>query len=117
MQFTMKYNPGKAGLKTLFREWQITTMKLLWNNSETRFTTKEVWNHVRTEIENGVSRATVYHFLDDMAEREIVKFDMASGRGGMRVLFYSDISESEFKKVISLNLIQNIQRNLGEVSL
>ncbi len=117
MQFTLKYNPQKAGLKTLFREWQITTMKLLWENVETRFTTKEVWNYVRAEIENGVSRATVYHFLDDMTERNIVKFDMASGRGGMRVLFYSDISESEFKRVISMNLIKNIQQNLGEVSL
>ena len=117
MQFTLKYNPKKKGLRTLFREWQITTMKLLWDHPMTRFTTKEVWSYVRAEIENGVSRATVYHFLDDMVEREIVKFDMASGRGGMRVLFYSDISEAEFKRVISLNLTQSIKQNLGEVSL
>lgn len=116
MQFTLKYNPEKTGLRTLFREWQITTMRLLWESPETRFTTKEVWSHVRAEEENGVSRATVYHFLDEMSEKEIVKFDLASGRGGMRVLFYSEYSESEFKKVISENLIQNIHGNLGEVS-
>ena len=81
-----------------------------------RFTTKEVWNHVRAEVENGVSRATVYHFLDDMAEREIVKFDLGSGRGGMRVLFYSGVSEAEFKRLISENLILCIRQNLGEVS-
>lgn len=116
MQFTLKFNPEKNGLRTLFREWQITTMRLLWENPKTRYTTKEVWTHVRAKVENGVSRATVYHFLDEMAERQIVSFDLASGRGGMRVLFYSDLTESEFKKVISENLIQSINDNLGEMS-
>ena len=116
MQFTLKFNPENKGLRTLFREWQITTLKLLWENTETRFTTKEVWSHVRAAVENGVSRATVYHFLDDMSDKEIVKYDMGSGRGGMRVLFYSEISEAEFKKIISENLVQSIRQNLGEVS-
>lgn len=113
MQFTLKYNPGKNGLKTLFREWQITTLRLLWDNPETRFTTKEVWNHVKSMDVNRVSRATVYHFLDEMKEKEIVKYDMGSGRGGMRVLFYSEIPESEFKRIISENLIKSIRNNLG----
>lgn len=116
MHFTLKFNPENQGLRTLFREWQIATLKLLWENPETRFTTKEVWSYVRTEIKNGVSRATVYHFLDEMANREIIKFDLSSGRGGLRVLFYSEVSEAEFKRIISENLVQSIHRNLGEVS-
>ncbi len=91
-------------------------MRLLWDNPETRFTTKEVWNHVRSVVENGVSRVTVYHFLDDMTEKEIVKYDMGSGRGGMRVLFYSHLTEAEFKKTIAGNLVKSIQENLGELS-
>jgi predicted transcriptional regulator len=116
MQFTLKYNPENTGLKTLFREWQITTLKLLWESPHTRFSTKDVWTHVKDHAEIGVSRATVYHFLDNVADKGIISFDMASGRGGMRVLFYSKLTEMAFRKLISENLVQSVKSNLGDVS-
>lgn len=116
MQFTMKFNPENTGLRTLFREWQITTLRLLWEAPHTRFSTKEVWMHVRDNAETGVSRATVYHFLDSVADKGIIRFDMASGRGGMRVLFYSELSEMEFRTMISENMVQSVRSNLGDVS-
>lgn len=72
--------------------------------------------HVRDNAETGVSRATVYHFLDSVADKGIIRFDMASGRGGMRVLFYSELSEMEFRKMISENMVQSVRSNLGDVS-
>ena len=72
--------------------------------------------HVRDNAENGVSRATVYHFLDNVADKGIIRFDMASGRGGMRVLFYSELTEMEFRKMITENLVLSVRSNLGEVS-
>jgi hypothetical protein len=77
MQFTLKFNPENTGLKTLFREWQITTLRLLWEAPHTRFSTKEAWMHVRDNAENGVSRATVYHFLDNIADKGIIRFARA----------------------------------------
>ncbi len=61
-------------------------------------------------MENGVSRVTVYHFLDNMADKGIIRFDMASVKGGMRVLFYSELTEMEFRKMISENLVQSVRR-------
>jgi len=116
MQFILKFNPENTGLKTLFREWQKTTLKLLWEAPHNRFSTKEIWTHVKDQAENGVSRATVYHFLDSMADKGIIRYDMASGRGGMRVLFYSEFTEMEFRKIISENLVQSVRNNLGDVS-
>ena len=116
MQFTLKYNPENTGLRTLFREWQITTLRLLWEAPHTRFSTKDIWTYVRDNSENGVSRATVYHFLDNVADKGIIRFDMATGRGGMRVFFYSMLTEMEFRKLISENLVQSVRSNLGEVS-
>jgi len=116
MQFILKFNPENTGLRTLFREWQITTLKLLWEAPHNRFSTKEIWTHVKDQAENGVSRATVYHFLDSMADKGIIRYDMASGRGGMRVLFYSEFTEMEFRKIISENLVQSVRNNLGDVS-
>ncbi len=110
MQFTLKFNPENTGLKTLFREWQITTLRLLWEAPHTRFSAKKVWTDVRDNLENGVSRVTVYHFLDNMADNGIIRFDMASERGGMRVLFYSELTEMEFRKMISENLVQRVRR-------
>ncbi len=71
--------------------------------------------HVRDNSENGVSRATVYHFLDNVADKGIIRFDMATGRGGMRVLFYSMLTEMEFRKLITENLVQSVKSNLGDV--
>lgn len=51
MQFTLKFNPENTGLKTLFREWQITTLRLLWEAPHIRFSTKEFWMHVRDTVE------------------------------------------------------------------
>ncbi len=82
----------------------------IMGGSHIRFSTKKVWTHVRDNLEKGVSRVTVYHFLDNMADNGIIRFDMASGKGGMRVLFYSELTEMEFRKMISENLGQNVRR-------
>lgn len=81
----------------------------IMGGSHTRFSTKKVWTHVRDNLEKEISRVTVYHFLDNIADNGIIRFDMASGRGGMRVLFNSELTEMEFRKMISENLVQGIR--------
>lgn len=67
-------------------------------------------------MDNGVSRATVYHFLDEMKEKNIINCDLGTGRGGMRVLFYSDYTKKRFKEMIAENLVQSINENLEPVT-
>lgn len=116
MQFVLKYNPEKTGLRTLFREWHLITMKVLWETPETRLNTKSVWTKVNDRLEDKVSRATVYHFLDDMVKKGVLYSDTKTGRGGKQMLFYSEVTEAEFKRLICKNLVQSVQQNLGDCS-
>ncbi|MCW4013181.1 MAG: BlaI/MecI/CopY family transcriptional regulator [Candidatus Bathyarchaeota archaeon] len=112
MQSALKFDPEKKGLRTLFREWQIQTIRCLWAKPMKKFTTKQIWDKVCDNLDKRVSRATVYHFLDELAEKEIISFDTGTGRGGLRILFYSQYSEDEFKELMARNLIDSVKDNL-----
>ena len=77
-----------------------------------RSTTKEIWTHVRQKLEKDVSRATVYHFLDELSKRKIVGYETSTGRGGLRILFYSEFNEEEFRELMAKNLVESIEKNL-----
>ena len=77
-----------------------------------QFTTKQIWDQVCKNLEKRVSRATVYHFLDELAKKEIISFETGTGRGGLRILFYSQHNEKEFKELMARNLIQSVKDNL-----
>ena len=112
MKSALKFDPDKTGLKTLFRDWQIHTLKYLWDTPMKRSTTKEIWTYVRIKLEKDVSRATVYHFLDELSKRELVGFETSTGRGGKRILFFSEYSEEEFREFMAKNLVESVEKNL-----
>jgi predicted transcriptional regulator len=112
MQSALKFDPDNKGLRTLFREWQIHTMKYLWSFPKRKFTTKEIWTHVRKDVGEDISRATVYHFLDDMAKRGLINFQTGTGRGGLRILFFSEYTEEEFRELMAKALVQSVEENL-----
>lgn len=112
MKSALKFDPEQEGLRTLFREWQIHTLRCLWAQPNKQYTTKEIWNKVCLKLDKRVSRATVYHFLDELAEKGIISFDTGTGRGGLRILFYSPFSEKEFRELIARNLIKSVEDNL-----
>ncbi len=77
-----------------------------------KFTTKEIWTHVHRDVGKDISRATVYHFLDDMIKRGLIGFETGTGRGGLRILFFSEHTEDEFKELIAKELIRSVEENL-----
>ena len=112
MKSALKFDPEKEDLSTLFREWQIHTLQCLWEQPNKKFTTKQIWNMVSDKLDKRVSRATVYHFLDELAEKEIINYNTGTGRGGLRILFYSKYTEKEFRKLMAEKLIQSVKDNL-----
>lgn len=77
-----------------------------------QYTTKQIWDQVCKNLDKRVSRATIYHFLDEIAEKGIISFETGTGRGGLRILFYSQYSEEEFKELMARNLIKSVKDNL-----
>jgi len=108
----IKFNPNKKGLRTLFREWQISTLRLLWENPNKQYTTKEVWTRVKNRSKIDVSRATIYHFLDEMSRKGVVSNETGMGRGGERILFFSEYNETEFRDLMAGKLVEAVKENL-----
>ncbi len=108
----IKFNPSKNGLRTLFREWQIATLKFLWENHDKKYTTQEVWTRVKNRSKIDVSRATIYHFLDEMSRKGVLSSETGMGRGGVRLLFYSEYTESEFRELMAGKLMDAVRENL-----
>ena len=112
MQSALKFDPDNNDLRTLFREWQIHTMKYLWGSPMEKYTTKEIWTHVYGVARKDISRATVYHFLDDLTKRGLIGFETGTGRGGLRILFFSEYNEEEFRELMAKALIRSVEENL-----
>ena len=75
-------------------------------------TTKVIWTNIRQKLEKEVSRATVYHFLDQLSQRGLIGYETSTGRGGKRILFYSEYNEEEFREFMAKNLVESIKKNL-----
>jgi predicted transcriptional regulator len=83
-----------------------------WETPWRKYTTKEAWLHVREEAGIKVSRATVYHFLDEMANKGLIGYETSTGRGGERILFYSEYSEDDFRELAAEKLIECVKQSL-----
>lgn len=112
MKSALKFDPDNTGLRTLFREWQIYTLRYLWGSPRKTFITKEIWTHVRQKLAKDVSRATVYHFLDEMSKKNLVGYETSTGRGGQRILFFSEYDEEEFRVLMAKALMESVEMNL-----
>ncbi|HDJ22180.1 MAG TPA: hypothetical protein ENF19_03140 [Candidatus Bathyarchaeota archaeon] len=109
----LEFHPEKEGLETLFKDWQVTVMRLLWENPTKRYTTKEVWRHV-TSQHSTISRATIYNFLTKMCRAHALKSEARKGRGGLRYLFYSEMREQEFREAAVRDICRCLRENLLE---
>jgi len=115
----MKYDLTETGLNTVFKQYQLEAMRLLWENHES-FSTREVWNHVNEKLEpcmKTISRASIINFLDAMENEKVLEYTETTGKGGHRRLYYSNIDEDGFRKELLSRLIDSANKNLLPINL
>jgi predicted transcriptional regulator len=106
-----RYDSSKTGLETVFFDYEIEALHLLWSRGTEKTSSREVWMHVNSKI--SISRASIINSLNRMVKRGILDYKEESGKGGMHGLYSTKYSEPELRKHIAKELIENIGSNLA----
>ncbi len=105
------YDSTPQGLRTVFFEYEIESLRYLWSKNGEYASSREVWDNVVKKLP--ISRASIINSLNRMARYGVLLSKETTGKGGHRGLYAAAMDESELKKFIAKELIGNIKNNLG----
>lgn len=105
------YDSKKQGLATVFFDYEIEALKLLWCKKGEHLSSREVWQQVNDQ--QSISRASIINSLNRMAKAGILDYKETTGKGGHRGLYAAKFSESELKAQIAEALVKSIRENLS----
>ena len=107
----------KSGLETIFRDYQILSMKYLWGKKDKGAGSGEVWLNVNKSLkEKGkeISRASIIFFLNDMVDHDILEYVEESGKGGYHRIYAPVYDEMGFREHLAKMLISKLRRDFPE---
>jgi predicted transcriptional regulator len=106
-----QYDSKKHGLATVFFEYEIEALHLLWSRSGEYLSSTQVWQQINEKLR--ISRASIINSLNRMARAGILDYKETTGKGGYKGLYAATRSEAELKRRIAEELTENIKKNLG----
>lgn len=106
-----QYDTEKEGLATVFFDYEIEALRLLWSKRGEYLSSRQVWQHLNEKLK--ISRASIINSLNRMARAGILDYKETTGKGGHRGLYAASNNENELKKRIAEELKQNIDKNLS----
>lgn len=108
-------DPSKVGLEKVLRNYQIEALKIIWNSSNKRLSSREVFQRVNENLKNRViSRASIINFLNDMCEEKILKYEEEACKGGIRRRYYARLNEEQFKKYVVKTVFDSLAKDFPE---
>ncbi len=105
------YDSDKQGLRTVFFDYEIEALQIIWAKKGEFATSREVWAEVSKKMT--ISRASIINSLNRMVERGVLEFDEVTCKGGHRGLYAAKRGEAELRKKISEELKESISKNLS----
>ena len=105
------FDPSQKGLETVMKDYQVLTMRFLWEKGEEGVSTAKAWLHVSKilmEEDKTISRASIINFLKGMHEEGIVNYWEGSGKGGSHRIYYPVFDEAGFKEFLATQLIEKL---------
>ena len=105
------YDSKKQGLETVFFDYEIEALHLLWSKKGEHLSSREVWQHVSNKVQ--ISRASIINSLNRMVKSGILDYTETTGKGGHRGLYAVTKTETEMRKHIAEELIKSIKQNLA----
>ena len=106
-----EYDSKKQGLATVFFDYEIEALHLLWSRSGEYLSSRQVWQQINGKLK--ISRASIINSLNRMARAGIIDYRETTGKGGHRGLYAATRSEAELKRRIAEELTENIKKNLS----
>ena len=108
------FDTNKEGLLTVMRDYQKICLRFAWENSEEGVTSGTAWLHtnkVLMEEGRSISRASVFFFLNDMVDEDVLEYVERTGKGGHHRVYFPAFDEEGFK----INVAKAIISKLFEV--
>lgn len=70
--------------------------------------TREIYNHVAGELGINISRASVIHFLNDMAEESFLEKAFKTGKGGIRGVYRMKVDRKGFEGRVLTGIVEEL---------
>ena len=109
----MIFNLEKKGLKTVLKPYQADIMRYIWEMGETD--SRHAHEHLQ-ETDNGMSRASVIFFLNDMVDEGFLTFREETGKGGYHRIWIPapDVKcERDFKETVARRILEKLRSDFG----
>jgi len=109
-------DPSKSGFEKVLRDYQILALRMVWDNSETGATSREVYLHVNEALEGvkTVSRASIINFLNRMCDEGVLTYEEETCKGGMRRKYSPGLDEEGFKRHIAKTVLESLMKDFPE---
>ena len=109
-------DPSKSGFEKVLRDYQITALRMVWDNAETGATSREVYLHVNEALEGvkTVSRASIINFLNRMCDEGVLTYEEETCKGGMRRKYSPGLDEEGFKRHIAKTVLESLMKDFPE---
>jgi predicted transcriptional regulator len=111
MSFSL--DPSERGLKKLHRDYEISSLRAVWRCSD-GILSREIWEKVKKETDNPVSRSTVIKYLQEATDNGIIKYDLETCKGGHRRRYYPNMNEEEYKEYIVQTVLESLLEDFPE---
>ena len=76
-------------------EYKIEIIRMFFDNPSNA-TSGQTHNFLKKTMDTTISRASVIFYLNDLVKWGYLKFEKATGKGGIHRLYYLDMSNDEF---------------------
>jgi hypothetical protein len=111
-------DPSKVGFEKVLRNYQIEALRIVWNSSDKRLSSREIFQRVNKNLKNRViSRASIINFLNYMCEEKILKYEEEACKGGIRRRYYVGLNEEQFKKYIVKTVFDSLVKDFPEQTI
>jgi predicted transcriptional regulator len=101
---------SKKGLDMFFKEWQLQSLRVLWESGEGLFS-RDVWKRVNELRTQPISRTSIIIFLNDIVESGILSGTDLTGQGGHKTRYEAKMSEQKLKQ----HLAKLVKAKLNEM--
>lgn len=116
---TIVIDPSRQGLEKVLRDYQIESLKTVWENANKGVTSREVYVHVNkalTDIKT-ISRASIINFLNDMCDEGVLTYEEETCKGGMRRKYFPGLDEEGFKKYIAKTVFESLIKDFPDQTI
>lgn len=106
-------DPKEEGLRKIHRDYEVLALHAVWDNTE-GILSREIWNKVKKQMEDPVSRSTIIKFLQEASDRGVIGYDLETCKGGYRRRYYPKMSEEEYREHIVKTVIKSLLDDFPE---